>query len=331
MPEASGKSDYVIGVDLGGTKIQAGVFDGRLFLAGRAKLSTKAQRGTVSVIERIARCIKDAADECDVEFKRVRAVGIGAPGAIDPEAGRVIFAPNLGWKDVALQGELEERLNVPVFLENDCNLGVMGVHAYELKGKPRHLVGIFIGTGIGGGIIVDGKLCTGQQHTAGEIGHMIIQAGGPKCACGNLGCFEALASRTAIFRKLLAAVKAGQKSVLTETRGDELKDLRSGDLRRALRRGDKLVAQLVQEAAYYIGIAVANLINLLNPEIVALGGGVIEALESEMIPVVVKVAREHVLSGTFKDIEIMASRLGDNAAIVGGAMLASRRVAGRAS
>ena len=192
---------------------------------------------------------------------------------VDAEAGRVIFAPNLGWKDVPLQKELEERLNLPVFLENDCNLGVMGVHAHELKGKPRHLVGVFVGTGIGGGLVLEGELYTGPHHAAGEVGHMILQAGGPKCACGNEGCLEALASRTAIFRKLLAAVKAGQKTVLTEACGEELKDLRSGDLRRAIRRGDKFVEQLVEEAAYYLGLAVANLINLLNPEVVALGGG----------------------------------------------------------
>src|SRR6185436_8936693 len=150
------------------------------------------------VIERVARCVRDALDECDLTWKHVRAVGIGAPGVVDNETGKVLFAPNLDWKDVQLKKELEKRLEVPVFVENDCNLATLGVHVHELRGKPRHLVGVFIGTGIGGGLVLNGELYGGAAHAAGEIGHMML-AGGPKCGCGNEGCFEALASRSAIF------------------------------------------------------------------------------------------------------------------------------------
>jgi glucokinase len=324
MPESNTKPEYFVGVDLGGTKIAAGVFDAKRVLLGSAKFSTKPQRGADAVIERIARCVNDAVDECDISFKNVRGIGIGAPGVIDEESGRVLFAPNLDWKDVPLKKALEKQLDVPVAVENDCNLAALGVFAHELRGKPRHLLGIFLGTGIGGGIIIDGQVYGGSGRGAGEIGHMVLQTDGPKCACGSNGCFESLASRTAIFKRIFAAVKDGQKTVLTDMLGDDLKDLRSGDLRRAIRRNDKLVESIVQEAAEHTGRAVASLMNVLNPDVVALGGGIIEALESEVMPTIIKVAREHVMPGLFKGCEIIASGLGDHAGLIGGAVLARR-------
>lgn len=324
MPEANGKPEYLVGVDLGGTKIQAGIYDQKLSLIGTTKISTKSDRGTDAVLDRIARCVRDAVDECDLSLKQVQAIGIGAPGAVDSAEGRVIYAPNLDWKDVPLRKEIEKRLDLPVFTENDCNLCALGVHAIELKGKPRHMIGLFIGTGIGAGLILNGELYNGHNRSAGEVGHMVILAGGPKCACGNEGCFEAVASRTAIFKRIAAGIKEGEKTELSEMLGDNLKDLRSGDLRRAIRRKDKFTEKVVDEAAQYIGLAVGNLINLLSPEVVALGGGVIEALEQEMMPTITKLARDHVLPGTMKGIEIVASKLGDNAGIAGGAVLAQR-------
>ena len=317
--------DYLLGIDLGGTKILAGVFDARLDLQGDSKLSTKADRGVEAVIDRIARCAREALDECDIDLKQVRGVGVGAPGAADSETGRIINAPNLpGWKDIPLKKELEKRLDVSVVVGNDCNVCTLGVHDQEFKSKPRHLVGIFIGTGIGAGLILNGELYCGHNLTAGEVGHMVVEINGPKCGCGNRGCLEALASRTAIFRKIQSAVKDGQKTVLTDMLGSDLEDMRSGDLRKAIRRGDKFVEKVVSEAAEYASIGVANLINLLNPEVVVLGGGLIEALQDEMIPIIVKTAKEHTLSGTATGIEIKASRLGDNAGITGAAVLARR-------
>jgi len=325
MPEASNKDNYVVGVDLGGTKILAGVFDASLECVGSAKLSTTAQRGLESVLERIERAVRDTVDEADLGIKQVSAVGIGAPGAVDFDNGTVIFAPNLeGWKDVALKKELEKHLGIPVFVENDGNIAMLGVHVAELKAKPRHAVGIFVGTGIGGGLILNGELHRGFNHTAGEIGHMVIDVNGPKCGCGNRGCFEALASRTAIFQRIKAGIKEGEKTTLTETLGDNLEDLRSGDLRKAIRRGDKFVVKVIEQAAEYIGIGVANLVNIFGPEVVVLGGGVMEALADEMTAVIVKTAKEHAMPGTMKNVEIVASKLGDNAGITGAAVLARR-------
>ncbi len=315
---------HVVGVDLGGTKILAGVFDKDLTLVGKSKKSTKSKRGVEAVIDRIARCVFDAIDECDLQPEDVQGVGIGAPGATYPEPGNVIFAPNLQWRDVPLKASLEKILKLPVFTENDCNIQALGVHAKELKSKPQHLVGIFLGTGVGGGLIFNGEFYSGFNRTAGEIGHMVIDVKGPKCGCGNKGCFEALASRTAMFNRIQGAVKDGQQTILTDMLGPALKDMRSGDLRKAIKKGDKYVQKVVEQAAAYTGIAVANVINLLNPEVVVIGGGVMQALEDQMLKIIEENARKYAMSGVDKGIKILASSLGDDAGITGGAVLALR-------
>jgi len=320
----NGKTNYLVGVDLGGTKILAGIFTSGLECVGQMKLSTKPERGPEKVIERVARAVREAVDECDLKLDQIRGIGIGAPGAVNVPDGTVLFAPNLGWKNVQLKKILEKDLDVPVFVENDCKMNALGVYHAELAGKPRSMIGVFLGTGIGAGIFIDGRPYVGFNGTAGEIGHMVIDIDGPECGCGNNGCFEALASRRAIFRTIQTAVKKGQQTLLTEMLGPELTDLRSGDLRKAIRRGDRFVERVIEQAADYTGIAVGNLINLFNPEVIVLGGGIIEQLEHEMLPIIDKVARKHALSGTANGIEIMATRLGDNAGITGGAVLASR-------
>ncbi len=214
---------------------------------------------------------------------------------------------------------------MPVFIENDCNICALGVHVAELKAKPKNMVGIFVGTGIGGGIIINGDLYSGFNHTAGEVGHMVLDVSGPKCGCGNKGCFEALASRTAIFQQIKAGVKDGQKTILTEMLGDNFSDLRSGNLRKAIRRGDKFVDKVVETAAEYIGIGVANLVNLLGPEVVVVGGGVLEALADKMMSVIVETAQDYAMPGTMEGVEIIASKLGDSAGITGAAVLARKQ------
>jgi glucokinase len=325
MADSNAKQEYLVGVDLGGTKILAGVFTPQIKCVGKVKTSTKSARGPEHVIERVARCIQDAVDECDLKMDQIRGIGVGAPGAVDSESGRVVFAPNLpGWTDIPLKKELEKELKAPVFLENDGNICTLGVHQVELDAKPRHLIGIFIGTGIGSGLIIDGKLYSGFNRSAGEVGHMILEVGGPKCGCGNRGCFEALAGRQAIFKRIQGLVKDGEKTVLTEMLGTDLADMRSGDLRKALRRNDKLVEKVIEEAAEYIGIGIGNLINILGPEYIVLGGGVMDALEDEMMAIIVETARDTALQGIAKDIEIIASKLGDDAGITGGAVLARK-------
>lgn len=320
------KRDCYIGVDLGGTKILAGLFNQGLSCIGRAKMKTKAYRGPKAVIERILACVGVLMQEQETPISRIKAIGLGAPGAVDPESGTVLFAPNLpDWKKISLGPALEDKLQVPVRIENDGHICVLGVHRVEFASRPRFLIGIFIGTGIGAGMIIDGKLYTGFNRTAGEVGHMVVQEGGPKCSCGNRGCLEALAARPAIYRKIKAMIENGDKSVLTEIVGEDLEGLRSGDLRKAMKRGDKVTRTVVEDAAYHIGIGVANLMNLLNPERIVLGGGVIDALKDLMLPTISETAHLHALAGTDKGVQITATKLGDDAGITGAAVLASGR------
>lgn len=325
MPDANGKAEYLVGVDLGGTKILAGAFDDSLDCLATTKFSTKSDRGRDAVIERIAQCVHFVVDEADLTMKQIRAVGIGAPGGVDYDTGTVIFAPNLpGWKDVALKKDLEKAIGIPVFVQNDANVAMIGVYVAELKSRPREAVGIFLGTGIGGGLILNGEIYSGFSHMAGEIGHMVIDINGPKCGCGNRGCFEALASRTAIVQRIREGINEGEKSSLSELPAEELASLRSNDLRKAIRRGDKFVTKVVEKAAEYIGIGVANLINVLSPEVVVLGGGMVVALADEIMPTILKITKEHAFPGAMKDVTIVASKLGDNAGITGAAVLARR-------
>lgn len=324
MADTDKKSEVVVGVDFGGTKILSGVFTPKLELLGTVKISTKAHRSPETVIDRIARCVRDAIDECDLSLKQLKAVGIGAPGAVDSVQGVVVNGPNINWENVPLKKELEKRLEVPVFVDNDCNACTIGVHEVELGGQVRDLVGVFLGTGIGAGLIFNGRMYSGFNRTAGEIGHMIIRAGGESDKERPGATFEELASRTAIFKRIKQLVKDGKKTMLTDTLGEDLDNLRSGDLRKAIRKGDKLVEQIVEEAAIYAGIGLANVINLLNPEVIVVGGGLIEALENSMFDLIEKNARKYALPGVEKGIKIIPSKLGDKAGIYGAAVLATR-------
>ena len=173
-------SANVIGVDMGGTKILSAVIDAEGNILGTAKVPTKADKGASEVIDRIADSVQKAIDKSGVASDSIQAIGIGAPGPLDPETGIVIFAPNLGWRDVQLKTELETRTGFPTFVDNDVNVGTLGEHVYGAGQGVQNVVGIFVGTGIGGGIILQGELFHGASKTAGEIGHIIVKAGGPR-------------------------------------------------------------------------------------------------------------------------------------------------------
>lgn len=326
MAEGNSKGGCYVGVDLGATKIRVGVFHPNLRLLGAAKLTTKPQRGVEGVLERVTRCVRYAVDEADLSFQEVCALGIGAPGTVDADSGTVRFAPNLDWHDVPLKRQLEEQLKTPVFVENDCSAAMLGILAAELNPKPRHALGLFVGTGIGGGVIIDGELHRGYTNTAGEVGHMVLDLNGPKCACGRKGCLEALASRTAMFKRIRSAVKDGRKTVLHEWLGEDLDSMRCGDLKKAIKRGDKLVQSVVDEAAQFIGLAVSNLVNILNPQVVVLGGGVMESLADIMMGTIVKTARERAMPGALRGVDVVATSLGGHCTTTGGAALSRRMV-----
>ena len=319
--------DYVVGVDMGGTKILAAVINTKGEIVQQAKTATKPKKGADAVIKRIARCTREAIDGAELKPSQIRAIGIGSPGPLDPETGVIIFAPNLGWSNVPLKAELEANLSIPTFVDNDVNVGTLGESAFGAGQGVKNLVGIFVGTGIGGGIILDGKLYHGVNKTAGEVGHMIVEANGPRCGCGNFGCLEAVASRTAITRDLQKAIqKKGQKSKLTKLNGGKLDQIRSQAIAKAVKRGDKPTIKVMQRAGKYLGISVASIVHFLNPEMVVLGGGVIEAMGDSLLAPIRQAAAKYALPTTMDGVQIVEATLGDNAGVIGAAALARQRL-----
>ena len=320
-------STNVVGVDMGGTKILSAVIDAEGNILGTAKVSTKAEERTSVVIGRIAASIEKAIRKSNVDKASIQAIGIGAPGPLDPETGVVIFAPNLGWRDVPLKTELEGRTGLPTFVDNDVNVGTLGEHAFGAAQGVENVVGIFVGTGIGGGIILNGELFHGASKTAGEVGHIIVKAGGPRCGCGTRGCLEAIASRTAMAKQFREAIeKKGKKSVLTKLTDGDLSVIRSGVLVKAIRAKDKLTLKVFKKVTRYLGIGVGSIVNFLNPDMIVLGGGVVEALDDTFIDNIRTYAEKYALPNTLSGVQIVRAKLGDNSGILGAAALARHRL-----
>ena len=314
-------SKHFIGVDLGGTKILAGVFDSNLKCLVSDKNKTKPVLGYSGVKERIVETIKGSLHLAGIKISSVKGVGIGAPGTISKDGEKVLFAPNLDWRDVPLKADIEAELGCPVWLGNDCSVATVGIHRCELDSKPNNMICIFLGTGIGSGIISNGVIVEGETQAAGEVGHMVLDINGPLCGCGSYGCYEALASRTAIYNKVKNAVKNGKQTVLVEDDSKTLTKIRSGKLRRAVEAGDELAIKVIDETCFYSGVAIANLCNLLNPEVIVMGGGMVEQMGEYMLPKIKGAAFDRIMPGA-REVRIIATKLGDDAGITGAAALA---------
>jgi len=320
----------VVGVDLGGTKILAGVVDVEGKILGMAKRATRPEGGPEEVIARIAKTVRKAVKEAKLDMTDIAAIATGAPGPLDPDQGIVWNTPNLeGWDGVPLGPWLQEALGRPVFIENDVNLGTLGEYALGAGRGARDVVGIFVGTGIGGGLILDGELRQGFRKAAAEIGHMIVLADGPVCGCGNRGCVEAVASRTAIERDILAGINAGRESLIPTIMQREERDrLTSGALAEAYRGGDPLVTEVIGKAQFYLGLSTASVVNLVDPEVVVFGGGVTEALGEGFLEPIRRVAYQNFINKRGAEgVKIVLAQLGDNATLLGAAVLARRKLA----
>jgi glucokinase len=315
----------VLGIDLGGTKILAAVVDHRGHVLGSAKRKTHAERGVDDVINRIVRTAKDAVEDAHLDLSAIKAVGIGAPGVANYDAGIIEFAPNLeNWVNVPLGPRLQEALEVPVYVENDVNAGTYGEATVGVARGYDSVVGVFPGTGIGGGIMLDGHLWRGARHAAAEIGHMVVLIDGPRCGCGRRGCIEALASRTAIERDIMGELRGGRASLITDLIDLGSGQITSGTLAKALTERDPLVTDVIQRAAYHLGVFTAALVNALDPECVVYGGGLIEACGDAMLPVIRDTTYRYLIRPVEpENLPILEAALGDNAVLLGAAMLAS--------
>jgi glucokinase len=320
----------VAAIDLGGTKILAAVFGPDGEIAGRAKKSTGKDHRPDAVVERMVECVREAAAAAGVPASHLRGVGVGAPGPVDVADGVIRLAPNLGWENVPLRDALARSLSIPAAVDNDVRVAVLAEHGVGAGRGVANMIGVWPGTGVGGGLVLDGRIYTGANSLAGEIGHITIEAGGPRCGCGGRGHLEAIASRTGIVREIARRVKKGEKTILTKFAGKNLADATSGDLAKALAKGDKLVTDVLDRAAQALGIGIASVANLLNPELVVMGGGVVEALGDPFVAQIERYVHEQPLRTSTGTLRLVKSELGDDAGITGAALLARRLAAGAA-
>jgi len=290
---------------------------------------TKVTSGGESVYERIVECIKGLLLEPKVRGRKLMGIGVGSPGVLDPETGVVLDAANLHWEGFPLGGNLAREFGVPVAVDNDVNMGVYGEYHFGGAKGFGNVTGLFPGTGIGGGLILDGKLFRGTTGNAGELGHMIMEIDGPRCGCGQRGCLEALASRVAIAREVAALAFRGDAPYLLKNGGTDIASIRSGTLAKAIAAGDTHVEEVVRRAARYIGVAMANLVNAFGPDAFILGGGLVEKLKDLFLEETTKAMREHALPFLAKPVKVKAAKLADDAVVMGAAVLIKEKLTGK--
>jgi len=290
------RTRYVLGVDLGGTNIVVGAMpeDGSRELAIRSE-PTHAERGSEAVVDRIvsmiAQVISDVIASHDAQPHDFLGVGIGAPGPLDRERGVVVVAPNLGWRDFPLRDAISDRIRLPATLDNDANCATLGEWWRGAAQGGRNVVGITIGTGIGGGIVIGGKLYHGSSDVAGEIGHTTIDSTGRYCRCGNYGCLEAYASGPAIALRAREALERDEVSALHKMVKGDLDLLTAATVYEAAHRGDALALEVVRDTARFLGTGIANLLNTVNPDVVVITGGVTRAGDRLFEPLRAEVKR----------------------------------------
>jgi glucokinase len=319
------KGSRVVGVDLGGTKILCGVVDSDNAILGRAKRSTPAKEGGPAILDAIVECVDEALEAAGLTRDDVAAGGIGSPGPLDVETGVILYSANLSVKNYPLAPELSAVLNRPVVLRNDVRVGGVAEHRLGAGRGYGDVIAAFVGTGIGGCVILDGRVLEGATGNAGEIGHMVVRAGGPRCGCGARGCLETLASKTAIARRIEKALRKGRHTALGEKIGRKGR-LKSGDLAQAVAARDPVALDEVRRAAHFLGLGLGGLVNVLGPEVVIVGGGVAEALGEPYVDLVREAARSQILVDPDK-VKIVPAALGDNAGILGAALMARERLA----
>ena len=313
---------YSIGVDLGGTNIVSAIVNCQGKIVNRLKVPTLAERGKEATIKRIIDTINENIVQSTIVLDDIIGIGIGAPGPLDIKRGIINFAPNLpGWIDVPLKKKLENEFNMKVVLENDANAAAWGERCFGAGQGVNNLVCFTLGTGIGGGIIIDGKIYHGNNYGAAELGHMTVNKDGPRCNCGNYGCLEAYSSATGIKNRIINRIEEGIKSEFLNFDDDKLfESLRLKSIFEAARKGDKLTKGVVEEAISYLGIAIANIANILNPEMVVLVGGITNEGDKLLIPLREEVKKRAFYSN-YKSLKIVIGKLGGNAGVLGAAAL----------
>ncbi len=312
---------YRIGIDLGGTNIVAGVVDDDYKIISAAKRKTNCPRSAEEIIADMAAAAREAAEKAGLSMSDIESVGVGSPGAIDPINGVVCFSNNLEFYDVPMAEMLYKHLNKKIYIENDANSAVYGEYIAGAGKGAENFVAITLGTGVGGGIIIDGKIYSGSNYAGAEIGHTVICMGGESCTCGRQGCFEAYASATALIRQTKQAMIRYPESKMWEMCGGDIRNVSGKTAFDAMRAGDGAGIEVVKKYTEYLAIGISNCINIFQPDVICIGGGISKEGDTIVEPVKEYVKGENFARNIKKQTEIKVAALGNDAGIIGAAFL----------
>jgi glucokinase len=319
---AEGEDELALGIDLGGTKIVTSVVDAGGRMLSRHHGVTPATRGREAVIEAVIESTRRSLQEANISPSKLTAVGVGAPGLSNPLTGVLYTSPNLpGWQDVPLRDVIARELGRTAYLINDANAAAIGELYYGAGRGTRNFIYVTVSTGIGGGIIINGELYTGPTGTAGEVGHMVIDDNGPLCNCGNRGCWETLASGKALAAEAKRLIKKGTTTTILELAGGTIDEVNAEAVHRAALAGDKLAGRLIARNAYYLGVGLANLINIFNPELIVIGGGLANIGDRLLLPAYQEAGRR-AFKQPYQAVRFARAELGQNSGVIGAAAYA---------
>jgi len=318
-------SGRYLGIDLGGTNVQIGVVSDEGDVLSRAKRKTLAEEGRDAVLDRIVDGCHEACREARVELADITAIGMGVPGPVDTATGVVFEAVNLQWKNEPLAELMAGLLGGPVYLDNDVNVAVYGEWTHGVAKGARQLMGVWVGTGVGGGLVLNGDLYYGHFLTAGEVGHMILDQDNPP----GVRSVEHNCSRTAICHRVRQLIEAGRTSIVPQLVDGKLNKVKSKTIAEAYRGDDELVIEVVHDAANRLGVMLGGIVTLLSLEKIVLGGGLTEAIGEPFVEQVRAAVHRVAFPAVCRDVEVVASVLEDNAGVVGAAALARVRHAAK--
>jgi glucokinase len=326
---AKANRKYWVGFDLGGTKMLAAVFDEGFEPLAKKRKRTRAQDGAAGGLKRMIGLIETTLAEAGIGVDGVAGIGVGCPGPLDLDRGIILETPNLGWKKIRVRAELEKAFGCPVVIANDVDAGVYGEYRLGAARAARCVVGVFPGTGVGGGAVYNGEIIRGAKGSCVEIGHLPVVRDGPLCGCGRRGCLEAVAGRLAISAAAAIAAYRGEAPHLLAKAGTDVARIRSRALCESIAAGDTAVENIVREAARTIGWAMAGVVNLLAPDVVLLGGGLVEDMPKLFQEEVSAAVNARVMPSYENSFEVVVAELTGDATITGAAAWAQQTVEGR--
>jgi len=309
-----------IGIDLGGTKTAGGLVNNKGEIVIRRKVPTNVRSGYSGIVADITDLIDDIITEAGLDRAGIERIGIASAGQIDKHSHRIVVSPNLGFRDAPLKDDVERKAGAPVSIENDVNAAVYGEWKFGLGGAPADVLGVFAGTGIGGGLILGGRIYRGFSNVGGEIGHMTLNPYGYRCRCGNSGCFEAYCGGHYIVERVRKRLREGYKGKIWEIIEGDIEALNTGHIERAYFEGDEFCGVVWEEVIEYLGAGLASLANILNPEIIVLGGGVVYGTTG-LVSRAEEVMKRRAMAGSLAGLQLNKASLGEDAAILGAAFI----------